>query len=118
MNISYLRYSVLVLTLMSAGSACAEPGRISNFFGFGKAQVSARQAERKEQKMLQQERKMNRQFDKDGAEHEGVDVKKSAERSADKSDTAQKRSRMTLDERRALRRQIQDAGHDIYVPSK
>ncbi|MCU6433451.1 hypothetical protein LPB67_06605 [Undibacterium sp. Jales W-56] len=119
MNISYLRCSVLVLTLMSAGVACAEPGRFGNFFGFPRGQNNAHQAERKEQKILQQERKVNSQPVRDGGEPEGIDAKKNLEHAAaDKSETTQKRSRMTLDERRALRRQIQDAGHDIYVPSK
>lgn len=34
------------------------------------------------------------------------------------TDSLPKRNRLTLDERRALRRQIQDAGQELYIPAK
>lgn len=41
-----------------------------------------------------------------------------AERDANGSDYPRRQGRMTLEERRALRRQIDEVGHDIYAPAR
>lgn len=40
------------------------------------------------------------------------------ERNANASDYPRRQGRMTLEERRALRRQIDEVGHDIYAPAR
>ncbi|WP_394781985.1 hypothetical protein [Undibacterium sp.] len=94
-------------------SASAEPGRFGNFFSFGKSQAS-------EQKEAHINRATDKKMEKEAIAEEHADNKRlpAASPSAANTDTSQKRSRMTPDERRALRRQINEAGHDIYVPGR
>jgi hypothetical protein len=50
---------------------------------------------------------------------DGVDKKKEGGLlNPQNQNLATKKNRMTIDERRALRRQIYDAGHDVYVAPK
>jgi hypothetical protein len=61
----------------------------------------------------QRERLMNKQ---PGQNQTDNAERCNGDRLCGKADDAQKRNRLTPEEKRALRRQIQDAGHDIYTP--
>ena len=121
MNILYSRYSfVFVLLLATTLSALAEPGH-SKGGGVGvvRALSNNRQAERKEVQIhRQEEKKINKEVVSESSVDDPGEAKKNSSRIDGKAAINQKRSRLTADERRALRRQIQDAGQELYVPAK
>ncbi|MFZ6644137.1 hypothetical protein ACO0LO_00340 [Undibacterium sp. TJN25] len=113
MDIRRLKFIFLLLLQAASVTAFAEPGRFGNFFSFGKSQAP-------EQKEAQLHRAADKKMEKESIAEEHAENKRlpAASPSAANTETNQKRSRMTPDERRALRRQINEAGHDIYVPGR
>jgi hypothetical protein len=114
MDIGRSKFVFFLLLQTACLTALAEPGRFGNFFSFGKNPAP----ERREAQLQHADKKM----EKDVLVDDRNDAKRQAPPAANPSngnaDTNQKRSRMTPDERRALRRQINEAGHDIYVPGR
>ncbi len=113
-----LRRSKLVFFLLlqaACGIALAEPGRFgAGFFSFGKSHAP-------EHREAQLQRAADKKMEKEALIDERNDNKRhppAANPANGNNDAAQKRSRLTPDERRALRRQINEAGHDIYVPGR
>lgn len=86
-----------MLLMMSAASAFANPN--DNREGRD-AERSARQQQRMEP----------------GEQQAGRRTGQEQYRPGDNSDGGRKNGRLTPDERRALRRQINEAGQDIYIP--
>ncbi|MET3119496.1 hypothetical protein AAKU64_003736 [Undibacterium sp. GrIS 1.8] len=119
MNILYTRYSfVFALLLATTFSASAEPGH-SKGGGVVRALNNNRQAEHKEVQIhRQEEKKINKEVVSESSVDDPGEAKKNSSRLDGKAAISQKRSRLTADERRALRRQIQDAGQELYVPAK
>ncbi len=116
----YSRYSfVFALALFASSEVIAEPGHAKvGFLGFGKAQNN-KPAEHKDVQVLrQEEKKANKEVSIDSAMEDVNADKKNLGRTDGKFGANQKRSRLTAGERRALRRQIQDAGQEIYIPAK
>lgn len=120
MNILYSRYSfVFALLLATTFSASAEPGHSKAGGGVVRALGNNRQAERKEVQIhRQEEKKINKEVVSESSVDDPGEAKKNSSRLDGKAAINQKRSRLTADERRALRRQIQDAGQELYVPAK
>ncbi|MFZ6744651.1 hypothetical protein ACO0LC_15610 [Undibacterium sp. JH2W] len=71
---------------------------------------------RKEEK--QHERQITRQTEKNSLLERCNDARHMGERACGGGDDSQKRNRMTPEERRALRRQIQEVGHELYRPAR
>ncbi|MDY7537278.1 hypothetical protein QN372_13800 [Undibacterium sp. RTI2.1] len=88
------------------------------FLGFGKSQNNKSSEHKDVQAQRQEEKKANKEVSIDAAMDDVNADKKNSGRADGKSGAIQKRSRLTADERRALRRQIQDAGQEIYIPAK
>ncbi|MBI3285942.1 MAG: hypothetical protein HYZ65_13995 [Burkholderiales bacterium] len=117
MNIPYLKLPVLLLLLMTAGTVAAEPSRSGgSFWGrLGGNEVTRRDETLRRRHERQQARRAERD---EMLEGERCAERRSGEIACVRPDGMQKRNRLTPDERRALRRQIQDAGHELYVPAK
>ncbi|MFZ6656160.1 hypothetical protein ACO0LH_13050 [Undibacterium sp. TJN19] len=118
MNIPYLKFSVLLFALLGSAGAMADNTRSNagGFWGrFGGGDAHRKPEAPRKQDLLskQHERQMNKQPGQNRIDN--VD-RCNGDRTCNKADDAQKRNRLTPDEKRALRRQIQDAGHDIYTP--
>ncbi len=120
MNIPYKKFSVLLLSLIVTGSAMADNkgnggsalwGRFNN----GNAQQK-NDAARKEEK--QRERQLSRQAEKNSLLERCNDVRHVGERACGTADDNKKPNRLTPEEKRALRRQIQDAKQDLYRPAR
>lgn len=95
-------------------TALAEPGRFGGFFSFGKSKAPEHREE-------QVQRVADKKMEKEALVEQRNEAKRQAAPAGPSNgggEATQKRSRMTPDERRALRRQINDAGHDIYVPGR
>ncbi|MES2105126.1 MAG: hypothetical protein V4634_13995 [Pseudomonadota bacterium] len=117
MDIRRSKFVFFLLLQAVCLTASAEPGRFSSFFSFGKSQAP----EHRERREAQLQRAADKKMEKEAV----VDDRNEARRQAPvanpsngNGEATQKRSRMTPDERRALRRQINEAGHDIYVPGR
>ncbi|WP_423022245.1 hypothetical protein [Undibacterium sp. Ji42W] len=120
MNIPYKKFSVLLLSLIVTASAMAENkgnggsamwGRFNN----GNAQQK-NDAARKEEK--QHERQLNKQAEKNSLLERCNDARHIGERACGSAEDNKKAGRLTPDEKRALRRQIQDVGHELYRPAR
>ena len=126
MKTSVVHWSVTVFLLLAAGSVLAEGGRgsaggnggnVGGFFGRSAGDLqrrddlirSRRDADFTSQQSIGNSRSL---------ESRCIDDQHSGDRSCAGGESVQKKSRLTLDERRALRRQIQDAGQELYVPAK
>lgn len=122
----YTLFSVIFILFGAAGNALAESGKAAGgFFGFGKRQGETHRnpsqdnvASRKEfQKQRQGERALDHRAEKPSNEKQNLDSSKANAPNGDGAGNA-KTGRLTLEERRALRRQIRDAGNDIYTKPK
>lgn len=120
MNIPYKKISVLMLSLVVAGSAMADNkgnggsalwGRFNN----NNAQQK-NDAVRKEDK--QRERQLNKQAGKNSLLERCNDTRHIGERACGTAEDSKKTGRLTPEEKRALRRQIQDVGHELYRPAR
>lgn len=111
-----LKILVLLSLILQGGNVLAESGRLGAFFfGFGKNNVEAGHASTKEimrQKQAKKAAALNRDTHTEDVEQGKALNTPSPENSASK------KSRMTPEERRALRRQIHDAGNEVYVSPK
>jgi len=114
MDIRRSKLAFFMLLQTACLSALAEPGHFGGFFSFGKSNAP-------EHREAQLQRAADKKMEKETLIDERNDSKRQvpvANPSNANPDNTQKRSRMTPDERRALRRQINEAGHDIYVPGR
>lgn len=113
-----LKFLVVLLLALRGGNVFADPGRLgAGFFGFGKSNAEGGNASTKEimrQKQAKKAAALHREKIPEGAE-QGKEL--NAPNSGN-SNLTSKKSRMTPEERRALRRQIHDAGNDVYVSPK
>lgn len=116
MNIPHLKLSVSLLVLVTTGAALAEPGHGGGFFGFSGHFAGRDPARREEVLQRQQERRAERK-EANGAERCN-EARRAGERACANPESAPKRNRLSPEERRALRRQIQNAGQELYVPAK
>ncbi|MBC3916209.1 hypothetical protein H8L32_01805 [Undibacterium sp. CY18W] len=122
MNIPYLKISVLLLSLSLTAGAMADNGRANNGGGFwnrfngGDAQRKDELARKEELLNKQRERQLSKQLNQNRLLDSCSDAQRDGEHACGRADSAQKGNRLTPDERRALRRQIQDAGHELYAP--
>ncbi|MFZ6874703.1 hypothetical protein ACO0LF_21805 [Undibacterium sp. Di27W] len=121
MNIPYKKISVLMLSLVLAGNAMADGNHGSAGAGlwgrFNNANVQKKDANIQKQEK-QHERQIARQAEKNSLLERCNDARHIGERACGGGDDNQKRNRMTPEERRALRRQIQDVGHELYRPAR
>lgn len=109
----------LVFTFFG-GSAFAEIiGLGGGFFGTGKNTVGISSNSPKEVLRERQAKKAAALSNEKKAEiARNEQPKESIQPNSDHQNPASKKNRMTLEERRALRRQIHDAGSDVYVSPK
>ncbi len=118
MNKLNIKFLALLLMVLQGGNVLAEPGRLgSGFFGFGKNNAEGGSATPKEilrQKQIKKAAVLNREKQLEGAD-QGKELNTP---NSENSNLTSKKSRMTPEERRALRRQIHDAGNDVYVSPK
>ena len=124
---AFRRISMSLLLLAALGSALANPGERQEWRGARHAERQQRVTERQD---LQYRREipMQRQGDRQRAgdpRYAPVAPPRQLGAAADPRgdnrfntapDGFRRPGRMTLEERRALRRQINEAGHDIYTP--
>ncbi|MDP1977928.1 hypothetical protein [Undibacterium sp.] len=116
MNIPYKKISVLMLSLAMVGSALADGNRDAGLWGRfngGNPQLKDENV-RKDDK--QRERQINKQGEKSSLLERCSDARRIGERACGAAENAQKPNRLSPEERRALRRQIQDVGHELYKP--
>ncbi|MFZ6774228.1 hypothetical protein ACO0LB_16085 [Undibacterium sp. SXout7W] len=118
--------SVAVCLLFVAGSVLAEGGRgpsggnggnAGGFFGRSSVDLQRRDdlvRSRRDVDVIGPQGIGNSR----SVEQRCADDQHAGDRLCGGNDNAQKKSRLTLDERRALRRQIQDAGQELYIPVK
>lgn len=116
MNKLYLKLIGLLLLLFASSSACAEPGRFSGgSLVNGKANAMAgNDAPRRE--LLRQHR-----ADKVAGrpiEQRPESAGKALHKDADRADRTPRKNRLTPDERRTLRRQIQETSNELHPPSR
>ena len=109
---------------LQGGNVLAETGRLgAGFFGLGKNNAEGGNTSAKEIARQKQARKttaINREKRPATATATATDEqgKELNAPNSENSNLASKKSRMTPEERRALRRQIHDAGNDVYVSPK
>ncbi|MBX9899578.1 MAG: hypothetical protein K2Y28_02230 [Burkholderiaceae bacterium] len=122
----YTLFSVIFILFGAAGNALAESSKAAGgFLGFGKRQGETHRnnspenvASRKEfQKQRQGERAFDHRAEKPALDKQNGENPKPNAPSGDGAGNA-KTGRLTLEERRALRRQIREAGNDIYTKPK
>jgi|SRR6185312_8030640 len=70
-----------------------------------------------QQTMAQHEHRSSQPQDPEHQAHEGNSDSASSQTPASGTEDASKGGKMSLEERRALRQQINEAGHEIYAPS-
>lgn len=113
-----LKLFVLLLLALQGGNVLAESGRLgAGFFSFGKNNAEGGNTPTKEimrQKQVKKAAALNREKHPDAGE-QGKELNTP---NSENSNLTSKKSRMTPEERRALRRQIHDAGNDVYVSPK
>lgn len=120
MNIPYKKISVFLLSLLVTSGAWAEINRgnggngLWSRFNGGTAQQQDKLARKEE---AQRERQMSKQAARNNLLERCKDGQHNGERACGVVDANSKRSGLTPEEKRALRRQIKDAGHQLY-PAK
>lgn len=124
MNIPYLPASVLLLLLAIAQTAAAEPGRGRGGWGGMHGRFNGREVIRdsgrdlsRNEELLQRHQKLRQEKQFDNAAPGGAGCAARDAEGACRQPNAG-RNRLTQEERRALRRQIREAGQDIYAPDK
>lgn len=129
MKPSLVNWSVTVCLLLAAGSVLAEGGRGPAGGNGGNGGIGGGFFGRSAGDLQRRDDLVRSRRDVDVTAPQGIGSSRSVEqrcgddqhagdRLCGGNDNAQKRSRLTLDERRALRRQIQDAGQELYIPVK
>lgn len=121
----YTLFSLIFILIGAAGNALAESGKAAGgFFGFGKRQAETRGnklhenvASNEFQKQRQRQRALDHRAEKPATDKPNADNQKPNAPSGDGAGNA-RTGRLTLEERRALRRQIREAGNDIYTKQK
>lgn len=120
MNNLNIKFLLLLLLALQGGNVLAESGRLgAGFLGFGKNNTEGGNVSTKEvvrQKQAKKTAALNRQKRTEAAQ-DGHSKELNTPNSENLNSTS-KKSRMTPEERRALRRQIHDAGNDVYVSPK
>ncbi|MDE2429577.1 MAG: hypothetical protein KGM99_12680 [Burkholderiales bacterium] len=117
MQSRYLKLSTFLLVLGLAGSALAQQEKV--FFGAGFGTFLGSDPARKEELLRKrQERLMERQASKEASRNLERCFSNNAndENKCAQQEGLVKRNRLTPEERRALRRQIRDAGQELYRP--
>lgn len=64
------------------------------------------------------ERQLSKRGEKNSLLEHCSDLRHAGERACGAADETQKSNRLTPEERRALRRQIRDVGHELYKPAR
>lgn len=111
-----------MLSLSLTAGAMADNGRGNNGGGFwnrfngGNAQHKDNLARKEELLNKQRERQLNKKLNQNRFLDNCGDAQHDGDHACGRADGTQKPNRLTPDERRALRRQIQDAGHELYAP--
>jgi hypothetical protein len=120
MKIGFKYFGVTLLFVAGSGAAFASPGgnreSDGNFTRFFQMQrvVVERGEQRNDSRMAgPDERRRGGDFDR---QSNGDFANQSGNSSA--NDNSKKQGRLSPEERRALRRQIDEAGHDIYRPKR
>lgn len=109
----------LISLAFFANNAIAESGRLGGgFLGFGKDTVEISSGSPKEVLRERQARKSATLAKEKKGEITRNEPGKSPTLPMLESQINAKKSRMTAEERRALRRQIHDAGNDVYISPK
>jgi hypothetical protein len=120
MNKLNIKFFVLLLLALQGGNVLAQSSGLgAGFFGFGKNNAEGGSASIKEtvrQKQASKTAATSRE--KRPVATQDVQGKESNAPNSENSNLTSKKSRMTPEERRALRRQIHDAGNDVYVSPK
>lgn len=119
MNKPRIQLTLLILLSLHGGFALADSGRFAgSFWGLGKNNAEGREILRKEPLTQRRPEKSagrnnerrsglsNQELKKDLSKHNSENLNAPAQK-----------NRLTPDERRALRRQIHDAGNDLDVPA-
>jgi len=110
-----------MLSLAIAGSAMADGNRSNGGaslwgrFNGGNVQHKDGNARKVDKS---RERQLSKQSEKNSLLERCSDARHAGERPCGTADDAQKSNRLTPEERRALRRQIQDVGHELYKPAR
>ncbi|MES2047589.1 MAG: hypothetical protein V4447_04250 [Pseudomonadota bacterium] len=115
-----IKILVLLLLALQGGNVSAESGRLgAGFFGFGKNNVEGGNASTKETMRQKQAKKAAAlKSEKRSAAAQDEQGKELNAPNSENSNSNSRKSRMTPEERRALRRQIHDAGSEVYVAPK
>jgi hypothetical protein len=124
MNIGLKHIGVSLLFILGAMNASADPGGNgrfnTGFFSAFPAQrfVAERGDQRNGPQLQGQGERRGREFGGQDASGFGNQGSGGSSSNANASDNARRQGRMSPEERRALRRQIDEAGHDIYRPRR
>lgn len=106
-----------MLSLIVAGSAMADNKGSGGSAMWGRLNGQQKNdAVRKEEK--QRERQLNKQAQKNSLLERCNDARHIGERACGTAEDSKKPGRLTPEEKRALRRQIQDVGHELYRPAR
>ena len=116
----HIKLFLLLFFILSNGAALANSGNIGGgFFGFGKNTVEVSGDSPKEILHERQAKKTAALSKEKKAEITRDEQRKESNlANSGNQNLASKKNRMTLEERRALRRQIHDASSEVYVSPK
>lgn len=121
MNIGLKHISLLLLMMASAASAFAGDlrgdTRRAAFTFYAQQMAPERNGQGADQRQGQQSDNQGRR-NRGGGFPDSSGFGTSGDANNTSQDAARKQGRMSPEERRALRRQIDEAGHDIYAPRR